>query len=209
MMETRLKVQQYGRLHGLFTDHTLHHPVSLALTHLEDSAITQTLDESESLPWIRVPANFTINEKLAISKGGAMLLAEMKPPIHSLKHTITLRENVKPTKKLRLELPILGTDPELDLRNTKKRLMPDLKNLGIPFEAVNKENDRGLQWPSHYYKYHEDLSNGANTEKLSVPQHVLSYLQTIIKAPTASEDGAILPRLSRWSKVISVSGHLT
>ena len=77
---------------------------------------------------------------------------------------------------MKLELPLLTSDHEIDMQRFVRVMIPDLANEHLPLESLNEEADEGLSWPSRYTALPDIYSRKSTDEKLDVSPVVLSYM---------------------------------
>lgn len=183
-------VLEYARSHGLCIDYTseLQHAFSF------DAPSHNTLIEDLRGPSDDINANVVdnlIKERLTLSKDAASLLRTILtvPPAQpsSISASDSKRDCIR---RLKQELPILSTDPDLDVIGFGSVALPDLQHEKIPFEVVNEENDEGFQWPTRYFAYPSQVSETVKHEKLVVPREALVLLQQTIRDDDTKEDAA-------------------
>jgi hypothetical protein len=80
-------------------------------------------------------------------------------------------------KGLKVELPVLRTDAELDLLRFGKKVEPVLGRLRIPSEKVDVQNDEGFEWPERYAEYTALWDERARGEKLRVSGEAMRCLE--------------------------------
>ncbi|KAH6614257.1 hypothetical protein C7974DRAFT_368528 [Boeremia exigua] len=105
--------------------------------------------------------------------------ADGRPRIRDLKH----------------ELPVLRTDPELDMLSFGTKFEPDFRELRsrIPSEDVDEEEDEGFGWPAKYAGYPAQVDKQIRSERLVVTRDVLLILQGAMRDDfTPEEDEKVL-----------------
>lgn len=171
---------EYARFYGLCVDYTSEDLYARGFIAPSDCDIDRD--------FLNLSPTITTNklceltrERLTVNKDTAVLLQT----IHSLQaappedpSATHRREWIRGLKQ---ELPVLATDPELDLLRFGNVALPDLGNLRIPSEATNQENDEGFEWPSKYLAYPAQCDKRIKAEKLAVTREVLLHLQEAIR----------------------------
>jgi hypothetical protein len=169
-------VLEYARLHGLCRDYSLEQPsidsipapsdddVEACLKDLTDTCLPNSIDS-------------LTKERLTLSKDGALLLKEVLLVQEPLNLDAALEETWKRGSRLKLELPLLRTDNEIDVQEFGNTDVPSFTSLRIPLESVNEEDDEGLQWPSKYSEYPEIYGKQVRSEKLTVSKEGFLFLQ--------------------------------
>ena len=81
---------------------------------------------------------------------------------------------------LKLDLPLLHTDHELDLISFKLRIAPDLRIRSLALDAVEEEVDEDFAWSKHNSLANE-YAKRFESETLTVSSEALVFLQDILK----------------------------
>lgn len=187
--EEELVGLQYARHHNLCKDYTAE-LLPLADIGLPDGTID--LDNQDlggpSLASIINALRVLTKERLTVSRDTALLLKA----VHSLQEAPT-ETNVATNRRawrrsLERELPVLSSDHELDLLKFGDTKLPDFRNLRLPSELIEDENDEGFQWPLKYLNYPAQCDNQVRAEKLTVSRQVLVHLQHAIRDDYMPED---------------------
>ena len=180
-------VIDYARFYGLISDHLEPHP--LQGTAARDTFHSLELDDHDGL----LPPNLgeygLPQERLTVDAGAAALLSSIAsrakvPPACDNKVIDTHR-----IRKLKLELPLLRSDHEVDMLNFGPRIVPDLEQEFLPLETVNEEADEGLTWPPSCYQLPGEFANKSTSEKLHVSSNALAYLQETLNFHLDGHDG--------------------
>lgn len=87
-----------------------------------------------------------------------------------------------------MELPVLKTDPDLDLLNFGNTDLPSFADMGIPLESVNVEEDEGFEWPKKYADFPRTWGQRSRTEKLAMTKDDLLFLRNAVTDLWAPED---------------------
>ncbi len=176
----------YARFYGLIGDHLEPHPLqgtaARAFRSLE-------LDDDDGL----LPPNLgeygLPQERLTVDAGAAALLSSIaalaKVPPACDDEVIDIHR----IRKLKLELPLLRSDHEVDMLSFGARIVPDLEQEFLPLETVNEEADEGLTWPPSCYQLPEKFANKSTSEKLHVSSNALAYLQETLNFHLDGHDG--------------------
>lgn len=175
---------QYARSHGLCIDYTSEEFDVGDISVPSDETFFQDLQHPLEASVSNLLANL-LRERLAVSKDAALLLRDvLSVPKDSVFDISTIQKSVR-RRDLIQEPPILRTDDELDLLQFGSMELPDLKDLKIPTEVTDEENDEGFKWPSKYRQYPEQQ---AKSERLVMPREALIYLQGAIRDDFTAED---------------------
>ena len=165
----------YARFYGLISDHLEPHPLQGAAAHDTFHPFEFDDDGGGLLP-PNFPAHGTPQERLTVDAGAAAVLSSIAalaelPPAHD--NVI----DVHRIRNLKIELPLLRSDHEVDMLNFGPRILPDLEHEFLPLEPVSEEADEGLTWPPTCYQLPEKFANESASEKLHLSSNVLAYLQ--------------------------------
>lgn len=127
-------------------------------------------------------------ERLAVNKDAILLLKA----VHELQQEPTddglMPDRYQRMRSLRLELPVLRTDNELDLLNFGSSAVPDFNDLRIPFETIDQENGEGFEWPIKYLAYPIQWDKKIKAEKFTVSKDVLLHLRDAITDAYTNDD---------------------
>lgn len=183
-------VVEYARFHGLSKD-PLRGP--LPLSHIESLMHTfqkAALDDShlEQIKYEPIPQ---LDERLTIDKEAEILLAGASGVFldQSTIDKITAAASIRPRRQnLKLEIPLLKTDPDADLRAFKKRQNPNLSDENFIYEPLDIEKDEGLQWPSRFANLPEETMKSCSMEKITVTRDTMAYLQAALKDNWSRDD---------------------
>jgi hypothetical protein len=166
-------ILEYARFYGLTIDYLSSRP----------------LDE---FPWRdapiqieEVPGLFEINagiarpvpERLTIARGALTALTQvLNQPDFGV--DLDIFSNPHRLRDVKLELPLLRTDHEWDMRELTKRPVPELD---LPPALVDEEQDEGLSWPLRYRDLPKRLKDEMDARKLAIPRGTLEYLHNVLK----------------------------
>lgn len=199
--EDELSPLEYARHHGLCKAYESE-KLDLANVHsLADDTFDQDLwglsDES-----VTNALRGLTKERLAVNKDAVLLLKA----IHELRdgpQNLLTADGRKGKLGLKLELPLLRTDDELDLLSFGNATVPDLRNLNIPSEILRDEKDEGFEWPAKYFAYPTQCDELVKGEKLAVSREVLVHLQDALRDPYNPEDYEMIMVQSYGYKPVS------
>ena len=208
-------VLEYALFHGLIRDHKEEDP--LAISPLPTITAGQHSDDEDDLnrifgshaptPVDRPHADidalsllYFCTESFAVDVQG-----------HSKEYLPTLHR----VRDLKLELPLLRTDHEMDMRTFETRLAPHLDEEYLLLDTVDEEAGEGLEVPQRYYNALEQLWQDIRTEKLHMTNDAFQLLSQCVGLSTDQEPPSFeLKELKRGSKYVrlqtcSSSLHLT
>ncbi|KAF2121488.1 hypothetical protein BDV96DRAFT_564367 [Lophiotrema nucula] len=184
--ETEPTVLEYARFHGLALDYLSELLLTSDLPIPSSDSVEADLNgASDVLPTNAIDE--LTKERLAVPKEAALLLKSVHDLQKAWSNVQLTTDRRKDILKLKLELPVLRTDPELDLINFGSTALPILDDLRIPSEPVNTEQDETLEWPSRYFLYPKQCETQAKSEKLVVSKDSLTFIQNAIKDDWSSE----------------------
>ena len=187
--EPEPSIIDYARFHGLACDH-------LQVSPLQELGLTENLGSSLDDPPDLVhidPTDFKLpQERLTLDADAASLLQSIselqkQPPVLTEEDLGINRHRVQ---RMKLELPLLRSDHEVDVIEFKSPIVPNLEDEFLPLESVNIEEDEGLEWPSHYYALPDDLTKKAKSEKMEASKDDLLFLQDALTFHLGCADGA-------------------
>lgn len=186
---------EYARFHHLAIDPNT---CSLSLSHLQvlQDQNLKSLTNDRHLTAIDLRTYVDTIEHLEIDEGGDILLEEVLAghPI-KLESTVLYLIDQKNPKKFRVELPLLKTDHDVDVRDFATWEQPDGS---LPHEPLENGTDQCLEWPNGFElliaKVFDDLKN----EKLAASKDVLFYLHTSVLDRLTEKDEMLV-----WDSVSS------
>lgn len=126
----------------------------------------------------KLPTELHFTERLTLERDAAIVLQSV---LCTPEPALDIEDLPKPrisTKMLRLELPLLATDNELDVRHFSERTEPDVRILSqIRPPPMDIEKDEGFEWPSKYKDLPRQLRNKIEKERPGFPRDALRSLQ--------------------------------
>jgi hypothetical protein len=178
---------EYARHHGLCTPYDREPIYDGSLpTPPNDNCDRDLWDPSDG--FITNAVNTLTRERLAVSRDVALLLKSVHELQQDPSDDNLTTDRYHRLLSLKQELPILRTDNELDLLNFGSAAMPDLRDLNIPFEPVNQENDEGFEWPTKYLTYPAQYEDQIKAEKLAISRDALLHLRNAVTDNYTEED---------------------
>ncbi|OBU00441.1 hypothetical protein VE01_01450 [Pseudogymnoascus verrucosus] len=183
-------IVEYARFHGLSIDPLRDPP---PLSHIESLFQTYEKDISDGfhLSQINYRPILPTDERLTIDKGAEILLAGANGVFldQGTMDKITAAASVRPRRqKLKLELPLLRTDPDADLAAFRQRQNPCISDESFIYEPLDIEKDEGIKWPSRFANLPNSLTKDCRMEKITVTRDTMVYLQTALKDNWSKED---------------------
>ncbi|KAF2799016.1 hypothetical protein K505DRAFT_391227 [Melanomma pulvis-pyrius CBS 109.77] len=181
-------VLEYARFHGLCTDHSLAPPCLDAILVPTSDNLETDLQYTTDCSNTNSVSELT-KERLTLNKEAAFLLKTVHLMQQQVPKDVELpSDHWRRAARLKQEVPILRSDPELDLMKFGNTDIPSLTNSKIPFEVINVENDEGFEWPVKYYVYPAQTHEQAKSEKLKIPRKHIVFLQEAVKDHHTPED---------------------
>ncbi|OMP86236.1 hypothetical protein BK809_0003406 [Diplodia seriata] len=179
-------VLAYARFHHICRDHTRDDP--LDSRHLPQAPIflAQELSDPSGCPGIQLTQPPGTSERLEIDSTAAHVLKSVSalrfPPQVTEAHSLP-----RLTRQLKVETPLLRTDHELDSIRFRKRDFFSLKNVTLPLEHTDDEQDEGLTWPSRCHNFSGEFHNKIASDRIDVQKQTLLYLQSVMMRPDKPE----------------------
>ncbi|KAI0889754.1 uncharacterized protein GGS22DRAFT_194108 [Annulohypoxylon maeteangense] len=174
---------EYARINGLTVDSQ--GDISPLFSHVQDTQLLSNEQTNDAaLPQLHIPYIVPRTEQLSVSKESIELLSIA---------TIIGRQNEQAFKvpslrdiaKLKLEPPLLRSDPEYDCRElarcVQEQRRDDIDLTSVPSEPLDTSNDESLDFPDTAYQYRRRLLKEIQNEKLDIPREILCYLASTLK----------------------------
>jgi hypothetical protein len=186
-----LSVLEYARLNGLSKDY-----LSEEMPYYQYEAllkgIPNDLTSDAHLPQFDPLVDINTDERLTVSKDAARHLAYVsqgETPDYINSIILPLLES-KEVKSTRVELPLLRADHELDCREFAKKegFEIELKDIRLPMEDLDIENDEGLEFPAKFMTLGTETMEALQREKMEVTRETLVYIQNALKVNWTEED---------------------
>ncbi|TGO40259.1 hypothetical protein BHYA_0040g00680 [Botrytis hyacinthi] len=191
--EEETPVVELARSIGVSRDHQLDNTsVEILLLMLGDIHHSFSSDlNDDHLSLFTTPEINTI-ERLSVSIGAARLLTsiaqnENQESIDTLTHPLL---GLRDVKNLRIEMPILQSDHDFDVRGFARRDGFEVRpqDIKLPLELLIIENNEGLGFPSDFYNFETEAFKAVANEKIEVTRNSIVYLQTALKTTLTMEN---------------------
>lgn len=210
---------QYAYEHDLTRDYTLN---SFSIAHLLSKTVQSTLPsitedgftDCSHLPDLELPVPQLRSEVLTIAHSALKLIHETRreltdDEVKSLTQDVTDSGN---TKKWKLELPLLRTNNERDMREFHKgissRRHVHIGDHRLPLDPVTVEDGEGMQLPASARSEANELLRKLEGEKLGVTRSSLQFLANVVKDEySEQEQWKFLLRQVMRTKWVKVSNH--
>lgn len=190
---------QYAYEHDLTRDYTLN---SFSIAHLLSKPVQSTLPsitedgftDCSHLPDLELPVPQLRSEVLTISRSALKVIHEVRreltdDEVKSLTQDVVDSGN---TKKWKLELPILRTNNERDMREFRKGMSSrrdvHIGEHRLPLDPVTVEDGEGMQLPASARSEANKLLRKLDGEKLGVTRSSLQFLANVVKDEYSEEE---------------------
>jgi hypothetical protein len=180
-----LPLVEYARLHGFTSSSLSHDPLNSDLVPRPPADWQTDLEDPESALNIGVLVSLgalsghTAHEKLDIDKKAAELLASVIKLGQEDDSLDAWQDDCSARfKDLKLEEPMLLSDPQLDLMRLKRRNVAVLSTDGMQPFANEEIEDPGFVSPEEDAAMRDELEEHAN-EKLDIDRSTMEYLGEI------------------------------
>jgi len=183
-------VLEYARFHGLCTDYLLEQPCIDDIPIPSSDCFEADLRDPVDFSVTNDVASDLTKERLTVNKEVALLLRAIQPLEMPDGNTLQPSDGWRRAKRLKVEVPVLRSDEELDLLNFGCTDIPSFSKIRIPYELVDVEKDEGVEWPKKYYDYPAQCDKKARVEKLAISRDDLVFLGDMVKdhwTPDVSE----------------------
>lgn len=187
-MDEEPTLLDYARFHGLAVPLTDFNPLS---EFLEAHPPQISLDDPPGCQRTSTllnpaPVQSLTREKIVVNRNVAGLIARcIKPPKLP---AWTLFDDYRRIRDLKVEVPLLPTDTELDVEHFLRESKPPDPNLdGLQPIVVDEENDEGLSWPRKYFDAGDHLNKTIQKEKLDSTREALTGLRRLLEHPIDPE----------------------
>lgn len=219
--ETDLNVQnaiQYAYENNLVTDHRLN---SFSITHLFGPLIQSTIPEADHeygltddshLTEVEIPTPLPW-ERLSTTDGALRLIRESRcaltdGQIQQFTQDASFTPNLY-LKSLKVELPVLRTDNEWDLKEFNKEkagrvldLYESLNDHGLPLHPQDVGLGEGMDVPLDVHAQLATLMQEVEIEKVAVTKDSFQYLISQLRNPLTHADRmSALVESTRYEKV--------
>ena len=202
---------EYARLNGLSRNHLTDLSSSTILGPIQESVNTGIINDSR-LEQLRFPEDCHIYERLTVSKDGAQLLAwamhlESRDFIEDIMPSMQSRSKFK---VMRVDLPLLRSDHETDIREFARReaFEPKLKDVRLPLENLNIARNEGLEFSHYFWKLGKGIVEDIKKERIIVTRQSLEYIQRSIRPDWTDIDEKELWKGMRTYAKVSDYGSL-
>ena len=185
---------EYARRHELCKDFASENPLQSVIRGMYIPTTVETSNDLQDPDDVfRMPEFLELNERFEVDKDTATVLTQVlrDPGLPDMCHIINnLQSGAARGHGLfpRLELPLLKTDPELDMLRFCRRSEPDLQRLVLLFEYVDQERGEGYDWPTSMHDLPQKVTAELAGERLQFPKETIDYLLRLQRDDHTTED---------------------
>jgi len=189
---------EYARFHCLAVNH-------LEYNHFDDlEDLIQTAQVNLADPTGAPTLTFAqppSEDNIQCAREVAWLLASaMKAP--KLPPWESVLPRYQKPRRLKLELPLLTTDNEEDMRGFGGREEPVDTMFNLLLTNIDERKDEGFSWPAWYGEYPKSCMDAVRGEKLDVAKEAWQYLQKVRRSEFSEEDRkAVFDQCGKYEKV--------
>lgn len=213
---------QYAYEHDLTRDYTLD---SFSIAHLLSKSVQSTVPtvtedgftDCSHLPDLELPVPQLRSEVLTIAHSALKLIHEVRRELTDGEVKLLTRDLIDSgnTKQWKLELPILRTDNERDMREFRKgmafRQDVHIGDHRLPLDPVTVEDGEGMQPPASARSEAKELLRKLEGEKLGVTRSSLQFVADVVKDRYTGEEqwGFLMEQVTKtkWIKVRNDALH--
>ncbi|KAL1864209.1 hypothetical protein Daus18300_007806 [Diaporthe australafricana] len=211
------EVLQYAYENDLIRDHTLN---SFSIAHQLSRLVQSTLPsvtedgftDCSQLPYLEIPNPQIRSEVLTISHSALKLIYDVRrdltdDEVKSLTQGIIESANIR---NMKLELPILRSDNERDMREFQKQMKSrrdvHIGDHRLPLDPVTVEDGEGMELSASARSEADNFLRKFEAEKLGVTRSSLQFLADVVKDDYIEEDQwSFLIEEAKKSKWVKVS----
>lgn len=196
-----LSILEYAREQGICIDYTTELPSPGAIyRELKNTvSLNNTIDQDppdcfeDDFTNAIIASQELAKDRLTVNQEAAYLLKTVVT-LREPSHDDVLTADARQTRDLKLDLPVLQTDAELDLLHFVTRDEPDFKTLRTQLvpEDIDEENDEGLGWPTKYSASPAQCDAKVKSEKLAMTRDALAFLQEAVEGDVSRQDEDLL-----------------
>ncbi|KAK7738840.1 hypothetical protein SLS63_002177 [Diaporthe eres] len=190
---------QYAYEHDLTRDYTLN---SFSIAHLLSKPVQSTLPtitedgftNCTHLPDLELPVPRLRSEVLTITHSALKLIHETRRELTDDEVKLLTQNviNSGKTENLKLELPILRTDNERDMREFRKQMTSrqdvNIRDHRLPLDPVTVEDGEGMELPASARSEASELLRKLEGEKIGVTRSSLQFLADVVKDGYTEEE---------------------
>jgi hypothetical protein len=188
-LEEEITPLEYARQNGIALDHNIEPGHMIA--NLRALMIGPwSLDED--LPLLDFGEEPKVEERFSVSKEAAILLSSIVRQDDQQSDGILSSSSLelRRRKRLKVELPVLRTDPDFDYKQFRSRdgFEINIQDVKLPLEVVEVEKDEGLMWSKANRDIGPSVMARIQNEKLPVTRETIAYIQKSTACLWTEED---------------------
>lgn len=167
----------------------------------------------DGLPGCSIPSRVSAPEKWEVRGRSLALLQDVckrqsGSEVEGRILQIRKRAEANSIRRMKLELPVLRTDNEIDLRRHRRRIGAarevHLSDHHLPLEPCDEEEDEGLEFPPQAYAADRNIVRSVEDERMEISKHSFKTLLKYLKPDwTEADQGTMLRSLVRYEGVRS------
>lgn len=182
---------EYARFHGLCRDHEMDHPLDSALIPLAQEDLSHIADEAEGALFpesLMAGVQDSLNERLGVDKEAAsFLMSVLKICKQDESEQIRIDPAILSPKRLKLELPVLANDHEVDMITLRRRHEVKLTSKGIEPFQLTTEKGESLLFSSAEVNDKKRLDSELQNEKLDVGKETVELFRQLRDIASSEE----------------------
>ena len=204
-MEEDISALEYARQNGLARNHLTEPPLSSIFETILEGIYDSVMDDMD-LQQLHISVDYGLNERLTISKEGAQVIAWALRPEQpkSIDAVVCSMLGSRDFKMIRLELPVLKTDHESDVKEFARRqaFEPQLKDVRLPLEELDEKKNETLEFSPAIWNLAADQMEDLRKEKITVSRETLQFIQSyIINDWTDADEKEVLKTTQKYTRV--------
>ncbi|KAK7554237.1 hypothetical protein IWX92DRAFT_341327 [Phyllosticta citricarpa] len=183
-------VLEYARFHGIAKDYLAEGPLQPDKLPRAPPFLRQELVDPPYAAKVEWPRDLQLqHERLEIDISGVRALnCACRAPLLPTEPEDSIEGKLHRVRGLKVDLPILHSDNEVDMKRFMRKKEKLLSSLNFPLEDVDDENDEGLTWPVKFQERLEQIHKRIELEKLQMARADLVYLQACLRDDFSKED---------------------
>lgn len=182
---------EYARFHGLCRDYEMDDPLSSLLIPPAQEDLSHIADEAESTLFpetLVAEVHGSLNERLDVDKEAAgFLMSILKTCKRDESDQVKVDPIILSPKRLKLELPVLAGDHEVDMITLRRRHEVKLTSEGIEPFQLDREKGESLVFSSAEINDKRRLDSQLQNEKLDVGKETVELFRQLRELTSANE----------------------
>jgi len=182
---------EYARFHGLCRDYELDHPLTINLIPLPQEDQSHIADEPEGALFpeaLLAEVHDSLNERLDVDKEAAnFLMSILKKCKQDEAEQIRIDPAIFDPKRVKLELPILANDHDVEMIALRRRHEVKLTSKGVEPFQLDTDKGESLVFSSAEVKDKQRLDAELQNEKLDVGKETVELFREL-RDLTSSEE---------------------